>query len=255
LDCQPNDVNSTVPYTYRGRKVSRNGEQHKRGEVLSRAPGGHRSSGQRRGEALRRHILIAAKDVFLTTGFERASMDTVAARAGTSKRSLYAHFETKDKLFDAVLNLVRELYLGTLQTPDAYVENPAHTTEAVTRFCGRYLQLMTWESQVRTCRLSISEAERLPDSSRAYFDAIFTSTYDRLASYLTEHYATHGIDGAAGAALAQDLLNQTVLPGVFQTLLGVRDAIKGAEPPSEANLAIDVDLDLIRARVSKVLPA
>jgi hypothetical protein len=32
-----------------------------------------------------------AKDVFLETGYERASMDAVAARAGTSKRSLYAH--------------------------------------------------------------------------------------------------------------------------------------------------------------------
>src|ERR1700704_2001960 len=31
--------------------------------------------------------------------FERASMDVVAARAETSKRSLYAHFESKEKLF------------------------------------------------------------------------------------------------------------------------------------------------------------
>ena len=34
---------------------------------------------QRRGEELRRHILFVAKDVFLETGYERASMDTVAA--------------------------------------------------------------------------------------------------------------------------------------------------------------------------------
>ena len=81
--------------------MSQEGQPGRRGEQL-------------RGEQLRRHILFAAKDVFLETGYERASMDTVAARAGTSKRSLYAHFESKDKLFLAVLDFVRELYLGRL---------------------------------------------------------------------------------------------------------------------------------------------
>jgi len=59
----------------------------------------------RRGDKLREHILWIAKDVFLEMGFERASMDVVAARAETSKRSLYAHFESKEKLFLAVIDL------------------------------------------------------------------------------------------------------------------------------------------------------
>src|ERR1700749_4863160 len=148
--------------------MSQTGEPRRRGE-------------QRRGDELRRHILIEAKNVFLSLGYERASMDAVAARAGTSKRSLYAHFESKDKLFLAVLELIRELYLGRLRTPGAYADEPL---EAVTRFCGRFLQLMTWEPQVLTARLTIAEAERLPASSRAYFDAVFTSTQDRLAASL-----------------------------------------------------------------------
>jgi AcrR family transcriptional regulator len=209
-------------------------------------------SKQRRGEELRRHILFVAKDVFLETGYERASMDAVAARANTSKRSLYAHFESKDALFNAVLDLIRELYLGKLKTPDAYAEDPG---EAVVLFCGRFLQLMTWEPQVRTCRLSIAEAERLPSSSAAYFDAIFATTYERLASYLFEHYGSRGVDRAAGAVLAQVLLSRTVLPQLFRTLLGVGNVIERAESPNETALAEDVDLDAIRAMVAPVLPA
>ncbi|WP_345429244.1 TetR/AcrR family transcriptional regulator [Actinoallomurus vinaceus] len=201
---------------------------------------------QRRGEELRRHILFVAKDVFLETGYERASMDTVAARAGTSKRSLYAHFESKDKLFLAVMDLVRELYLARLRTPDAYAEDPA---EAVTLFCGRFLQLMAWEPQVRTCRLSIAEAERLPGSSNAYFDAIFAGTYERLSVYLAERYA---MDHVAGAALAEDLLNRTVLPRLFRTLLNVEEVLKDA--PEEIALAEHVDLNAIRRLVSTALP-
>ncbi|MEV0405220.1 helix-turn-helix domain-containing protein [Actinoallomurus sp. NPDC050550] len=213
--------------------MRQDGEPRRRGE-------------QRRGEELRRHILFVAKDVFLETGYERASMDTVAARAGTSKRSLYAHFESKDKLFLAVLDLVRELYLGRLKTPDAYAEDPA---EAVTLFCGRFLQLMAWEPQVRTCRLSIAEAERLPGSSNAYFDAIFTSTYERLSVYLAERYA---MDQAGSAALAEDLLGRTVLPRLFRTLLNVDEAIK--DVPEDTALAEHVDLNAIRRLVSAALP-
>jgi AcrR family transcriptional regulator len=213
--------------------MSPEGEQRRRGP-------------QRRGEELRRHILFTAKNVFLETGYERASMDTVATRAGTSKRSLYAHFESKDKLFLAVLDLVRELYLDRLKTPDAYAGEPA---EAVTLFCGRFLQLMTWEPQVRTCRLSIAEAERLPGSSNAYFDAIFASSYERLAAYLAERC---GMERADGAALAKDLLDRAVLPRLFRTLLGVEDVITRA--PEEATLADDVDLDAVRRLVGAALP-
>ena len=212
-----------------------------------RHEGEPRRGEQLRGDRLRRHILFAAKDVFLETGYERASMDTVAARAGTSKRSLYAHFESKDRLFHAVLDLVRELYLGRLKTPDAYAEDPA---EAVTRFCGRFLQLMVWEPQVRTCRLSIAEAERLPGSSNAYFDAIFANTHQRLSAYLAERYA---LDPADSAALAEDLFGRTVLPRLLRTLLNVEPVIRDA--PEETALADDVDLKAIRRLVSSALPA
>jgi len=214
--------------------MSHEGEPRRRGE-------------QRRGEELRRHILFAAKDVFLETGYERASMDTVAVRAGTSKRSLYAHFESKDKLFLAVLDFIRELYLRRLKTPDAYAGDPA---EAVTLFCGRFLQLMLWEPQVRTCRLSIAEAERLPGSSNAYFDAIFASTYERLSAYLAGQYA---MDPADSAALAEDLLSRTVLPRLLRTLLNVEDVIK--DTPEDTSLAEDVDLAAIRRLVCTALPS
>jgi AcrR family transcriptional regulator len=200
---------------------------------------------QLRGAELRRHILFAAKDVFLEAGYERASMDAVAARAGTSKRSLYAHFESKDKLFLAVLDFVRELYLRRLQTPDAYAANPV---EAVTLFCARFQQLIVWEPQVRTCRLCIAAAERLPSSSAAYFDGMFASSYQRLSDYLAGQY---GMGQAASTALTEDLLARTVLPRLFRTLLGVEDPIK--DSPDEATLARDVDLAAIRQLVSGAL--
>ncbi len=193
------------------------------------------------------HILWTAKDVFLEMGFERASMDVVAARAATSKRSVYAHFESKDKLFLAVVNLVRGLYLGRLKTPGAYAGDPA---EAVVLFCGRFLQLLLWQPSLRTCRMSIAEAERLPEASAQFYDAIFHSAQERLAAFLGERFQ---LAPPASSGIADELLGCTLYPRLVSALLGVEEPLR--ESPGEATIAADLDLTPIRRAVAELLPA
>ena len=50
----------------------------------------------------REAVLDAAVELFLSDGFDRTSMDAVAARAGVSKTTVYAHFGDKVELFHAV---------------------------------------------------------------------------------------------------------------------------------------------------------
>lgn len=49
--------------------------------------------------AKRAAILDAAKRLFVQQGFDRVSMDQVAAEAGVSKLTVYSHFGDKDRLF------------------------------------------------------------------------------------------------------------------------------------------------------------
>jgi AcrR family transcriptional regulator len=200
----------------------------------------------RRGDQLREHILRAAKDVFLEMGFERASMDVLAARAATSKRTLYAHFESKDKLFLAVVDLVRELYLDKLKTPDDYGED---TAEAVVLFCGRFLQLLLWGPALRTCRLGIAEADRLPEASAQYYDAIFNTTHERLAAFLSER---RHLSPPTSTYIAHELLGRTVYPRFVRALFGVEELLN--EWPDEASIAADLDLAPIRRAVAALLP-
>ena len=119
----------------------------------------------RRGEKLSEHILWIAKDVFLEMGFERASMDVVASRAETSKRTLYAHFKSKKKLFLAVIELVRGLFLSRLRMPGDYSEKPV---DALVMFCGRYLEILLYEGSIRMIRVSMAETERFPEQAAEY---------------------------------------------------------------------------------------
>lgn len=200
----------------------------------------------RRGEQLREHILWTAKDVFVEFGYERTSMDVVAARAETSKRSLYAHFAGKDVLFGAVVGLVRELYLGRLGTPAEYGTEPG---EAVVRYCGRLVQLLLWKSALRALRLGIAEAERLPEVAADYHEAIFEVPRRRLGDYLVERY---GCDAEAGADLAGQLIGRAIYPQLIGALLGTEPML--TERPEEESLAQDIDLEPLRRLAAVLLP-
>lgn len=58
---------------------------------------------------VRMRIVDAAYESFWRSGFRRASVDSIAARAGLTKRTVYAYFRSKDDLLAAVLQRYEEL--------------------------------------------------------------------------------------------------------------------------------------------------
>ncbi len=158
----------------------------------------------KRGSELSEHILRAAKEVFLEVGFERASMDEVASRAKTSKRSLYAHFESKEKLFLAVIDFVRELFLARLGALD-YDAKP---TEALALFCAQYLQALRYESSVQMLRVCIAETARFPEGAAQHYDVMFTEIEARLARYFKTAF---GISTRESTDAAQRLLRENLV--------------------------------------------
>ena len=198
----------------------------------------------RRGDKLREHILWVAKDVFLEMGFERASMDEVARRAETSKRSLYAHFESKEKLFLAVIGLVRGLFLSRLKMPGDYSEKPA---EALITFCGRYLEILLYEASIQMIRVSMAETARFPEGAAQYFDVIFTEVHARLSVYLKTAFA---LPARASGEAAQKLLGQLLYPRFTRALFGIDELAKSFDREA---LAPDFDLKPVRKAVADLI--
>lgn len=198
----------------------------------------------RRGDELREHMLWAAKDVFLEVGFERASMDVIAERAATSKRTLYAHFENKENLYLAVFELIRELSLSRLKMPGDYSPD---TEEALVLFCGRFLEGLLFVWTIRMCRLTIAEAERFPEGSARYFDVIFSTPHQRLSDYLKERF---DLSAQSSSEAAQQLLGRVIYPRFSRALFGLEEL---CEQLDEEAIRADFDLEPVRQAVAELI--
>ncbi len=61
-------------------------------------------AGNKMGEQTRQKILAAARDEFVSRGFELTKMEDIAARAGVTKVMLYYHFNTKQNIFHEIIH-------------------------------------------------------------------------------------------------------------------------------------------------------
>ena len=86
----------------------------------------------------RRAILAAARELFITEGFERSSVDAVAARAGVSKRTVYDYFGDKRTLLIAVVEDTSSTLMNSMRSAMAeYLTNVTDLEPALVGFTHR----------------------------------------------------------------------------------------------------------------------
>jgi AcrR family transcriptional regulator len=184
------------------------------------------------GKPLPHRILVAAIDVFMERGFDQASMDDVAARAGTTKRTVYAHFGSKEALFRAALAEAVAWFLRDLPPPTD-VAQPHAALEA---FAARFLELCTTRGSVRLQRVAMSLAERFPELGAMLHREVIEAAESRVAGYLAALARDRGLGGGAepeawGARAARQFLDLATAGPRYATLLGAREPLDGPPGP------------------------
>ncbi|MBV9673597.1 MAG: TetR/AcrR family transcriptional regulator [Verrucomicrobia bacterium] len=149
-------------------------------------------------------------------------MDLVASRAGTTKRTLYAHSASKEALFLAVSDLLKSFFLNRSGTRENYSED---RVEALVLFCGRFMETLLWSGAIQMCRVCAWEAARFPDEAAQYCYVIFTQVEINLAAYLRLKF---GLSPRASTEGAQHLLGLVLHPRFPQALFGVKLCLRKA---------------------------
>jgi AcrR family transcriptional regulator len=95
---------------------------------------------QLRTEATLQKLLDAAERVFVRDGFEKARIETIAEAIGRTKGAVYAHFESKEDLFIALLERKMRLRLQSIQ--EAIAGRPPQQQRTIARdlFVGGALE-------------------------------------------------------------------------------------------------------------------
>jgi len=153
----------------------------------------------------RRDILLAGKKVFFQSGYQLASVDRIAEVAGTTKRTVYDHFGSKEALFAEVIAFAGDQFVGLLPSADDLPEAPS---EGLRAFAARLSDLVGAPDSLRFQRLVISEAERHPAMGRALYETAVLGAERVLARYLeacVERGALRPHDAAATARIVLDV--------------------------------------------------
>ncbi len=100
------------------------------------APEQHRSDGPKPSARLRkaerkRQLLVHAKQLFLTLGYQDTTTEKIARAAGVSEPVLYRHFDSKKALFLEVLQEIRSATLTRWHAETAALSDPLAKVHAI----------------------------------------------------------------------------------------------------------------------------
>lgn len=135
-----------------------------------------------RSSAKRAAILDAAQSCFLEHGYAKTSMDMVASTATVSKATIYAHFQSKDELFGAIICRRCDDHAEGLGAVTL-----AETTDgraALTIMARHLLTMLMTPEVIGIYRMVISEAARHPDLAKIYYESGPLRGKTRLAEIL-----------------------------------------------------------------------
>jgi TetR/AcrR family transcriptional repressor of mexJK operon len=178
--------------------------------------------------AKRLQILAAARQVFGELGFERASVDLIAARAGASKATVYNHFHDKRALFVASVVEECEAMREGLQR---CIEMPGDDLEESLRRVGEQVMAVFLSPVVAGLfRHAVAEVARFPEIGRMVFERGTLQLQEATARYLAR-WAERGL-----LAIEDPRVAAIQFLSLCQGDLAVRSRLGTLEHPADAEV-------------------
>ncbi len=200
--------------------------------------------GRPKSEEKRESIREAAATLFLKEGYERCSMDSIAAAAGVSKQTVYSHFANKDELF-------RSCIAGKCQLYDLSVEPSTQKSleDGLASFADGLLRLISDPQAVKMWRLMMTEAEGHSRVASMFYETGPEASIASLEAFLEQHRERLDVDGIDDFdAAARTFVSLTKDCYQDRVLLGVIDGVSDDERRRQVARATDQFMRLFGAR-------
>jgi AcrR family transcriptional regulator len=185
----------------------------------------------------RRQILDGARRVFLSRGFDGASMGEIAKVSGVSKGTLYVYFDSKEKLFEVLTTEEKKSLAEALFSLDA---GDPDVRSVLTRLGQSYLRVMGQPEHISSIRMVIGASEKFPRLGQMFFEAGPQQGIDRLQAYLDRQVEADRLSIADTRLAAQHFLDLCQSGILRRLLFSVGDRPTRNEIDYTVDRAVDV---------------
>jgi AcrR family transcriptional regulator len=128
----------------------------------------------------RLEILTAAKNLFAQKGFERSTVEEIAARANVGKGTVYLYFENKEQIFMAILEQ------GLVELQNLFADLPSNKDFYQKLYDIIYKNLAYVETHHEFYRLFLKERLTVKLLSDAHKDRLIMEKYHAIFRKLAE---------------------------------------------------------------------
>ena len=164
--------------------------------------------------AKRRQIIEGARAVFLAQGFDAASMNDIARKAGVSKGTLYVYFKSKDELFEAIAEEQCHMQAeGVFR-----LDNADRDVAAVLMRLGSAFTQFMCNRSPSPIRIVIAIADRMPEIGRQWYENGPAVGIAKLSRYLRAQTEA-GVLDVADCDIAAGQFLESCLSGTFKPVL------------------------------------
>jgi TetR/AcrR family transcriptional regulator, mexJK operon transcriptional repressor len=126
-------------------------------------------------------IICAAREAFLEKGYDGASMDEVANRAGVAKQTVYARYASKDALFLAVCESLQGRMLSAISAAESLP-----IRDRLQHIARELLELVLDPSSLSLSRIALGASYRFPTLGHSIYGARINKLHEILACILEQ---------------------------------------------------------------------
>lgn len=180
-------------------------------------------------------ILEAAFEEFIAKGFFATRVEDVAERVGVTKGTIYVYFETKEKLFESMVEHVSEPFKESFRNFVTTTDNPFDALESFLRFL--FAQIVNNRRMRELFRLVVSEGRTFPDMIDRHHDTFMEPMINRI-DQIVDAGVARGIFRQKNAELSKVIMAPIVGTVVFHLIFDDRR-------PLDSDEVLSTHLDLL----------
>jgi AcrR family transcriptional regulator len=162
--------------------------------------------------AKRKQIIDGARRVFISLGFDAASMNDITREAGVSKGTIYVYFANKEELFEALIDEERGTIFKNLYES---LDRSRPLRETLVRFGIGLSIKITSEKVVLAQRTVIGASERIPELGRRFYEKGPKRGHDHFVEFLKDK-VEEGLLDIQDFDLAAYQFTELCLAGLFR---------------------------------------